>query len=186
MSSSPSNHRATRSGLRSQQWQAAVALSIAFGLLAGAAVAADKPESRPGSKPPAAKRATPQPAPRPLTPLLTREELRVCMDLKAGNRENGVDVQRMQPEIAAEKADLLRSGEAMRAELTVLDRTSADAVKDYNDRAAARDQQIARLEAKIIEFNAKVNAFEAGRETYGRDCENRRYDEKDEKALLNR
>ncbi len=116
---------------------------------------------------------------------MTREQLRACMTLQASNREHAADVKRMQPEIVAEKEELQQSGQAMKAELVSLDRSNADAVKSYNERAAARDRQIAQLEAKIADFNTKVTAFETGREAYGRDCENRKYDEKDEKALLN-
>jgi hypothetical protein len=164
----------------------AACLLIAGGFIGGSVHAADKPEPRSASRPPAAKRPVPQPAGKPLTPLLTREELRTCMNLKASNQESAAEVQRMQPEIVAEKAELQRSGETMKAELAALDRTSPDAIKDYNDRALARDEKIGKLEAKINDFNAKVSAIEAGRANYARDCDNRRYDEKDEKALLGR
>ncbi|WP_418320236.1 hypothetical protein [Piscinibacter sakaiensis] len=164
-------------------------LAVALGCAVGAAHAADKPADKPASKPAASKRASPPPAepvpaPKPLTPLLTRDELRACMTLQASNKQNAADVQRMQPEIVAEKAELQRSGETMKAELAALDRSSEEAVNGYNARAAARDRQIADLEAKISEFNAKLTAFETGRADYARNCDNRRYDERDEKALL--
>ncbi len=122
--------------------------------------------------------------PKPIEPLLSRDELRACMARQKHNKEQADKVTRLQSEVQAEKQELQRGGEAMKAELASLDRSNAEAVKAYNDRSAARNQRIAEFEKRIDEFNASVNAFDEGRAVYGRDCENRKFDEKDEKALL--
>ncbi len=140
-------------------------------------------------KPPPARQsgkkveATPY-VPKPIEPLLTRDQLRACMALQTRNKERAAEVTRMQSEITVQTDQVKRDGEALRADLATLDRSNAEAVSAYNQRATSRTQQVVDFEAKVADFNAKVQAFDDGRANYARDCENRKFDEKDEKALL--
>ena len=150
----------------------------------GAAVAAE-PTKKSTTVRPGAKKAEPTPfVPKPIEPLLTRDQLRACMALQARNKERAVEVTRLQSEVTAQTDEVKRDGEALRADLATLDRSNADAVNIYNQRAANRTRQVVDFEARVADFNTKVQAFDDGRASYARDCENRKFDEKDEKALL--
>ncbi|MEO8278291.1 MAG: hypothetical protein ABI564_01295 [Ideonella sp.] len=145
--------------------------------------------AEPTKKPPAvrqgAKKAEPAPfVPKPIEPLLTREQLRDCMALQARNKDLAAEVTRMQTEVTAQTDEVKRDGEALRADMATVDRSNAEAVNAYNLRAANRSRQVADFEGRVADFNAKVQAFEDGRAGYARTCENRKFDEKDEKALL--
>lgn len=159
--------------------------AAAAALLATSAVAAEPAKKSNPTRPAAARKAEPPaPAAKPAEPLLTRDQLKACMDLKASNKAQGEEVTRMHADIQAQTDAVKRDGEALRADLATLDRTNADAVSAYNQRTADRNRQVADFEVKVSDFNAKVKAFDDARERYIRDCDNRKYDEKDEKALL--
>ena len=76
-------------------------------------------------------------------------------------------------------------GQSLKEQLAALDRSSQEAVDQYNGRAAARDQRIDALEARMAPFNARVEAVAAERAAFGKRCDNRRYDERDEIAIKN-
>ncbi len=154
-------------------------------LLAAPADAADPPAKKtPPARPSVKKAESPPAAPKPVETLLTRDQLRACMDLQVRNKAQGVEVTRMQSDVSAATEEVKRDGEALRADLATLDRSNAEAVSAYNQRAANRNKQVVEFEAKVEDFNAKVLAFENGRAAYARDCDNRKFDEKDEKAIL--
>lgn len=160
----------------------AVCLALVMTLCGRDVAAADSPT---GKKADPANRSQAQPfVAKPIEPLLTKDQLRACMAQRKSNQERAAEVTRMQDEVLAEKDALIRGAETLKTELATLDRSNADAVNSYNDRASARTRQVADFENKVNEFNAKVLAFDSGRAAYGRDCENRKFDEKDEKALL--
>ena len=98
-------------------------------------------------------------------------------------REQNAEAGRLQAELEREKTELLKDGEVLKADLANLDRTDAAVVEAYNKRAIARDERIAAFEPRLNAFNAKVESLNAERAAYTSDCINRKYDEKDEKAL---
>ncbi len=147
-------------------------------------VAAQEPPKNPKPTKPAARPASaPAPKAAPAEPLLTREELRACMERQKRLREQTDRVSQLQAELQKEKSEILSDGEALKNELTTLDRSNVAAVESYNARAAARDQRINGFEPRVTDFNAKVQALNDERSGFSRDCENRRFDERDEKAL---
>jgi hypothetical protein len=113
-------------------------------------------------------------------PLLTRDELRACFALQDRIRADSDAAARERDALEQEKAAIVREGDTLKERLATLDRTSQEAVDRYNAEAAARDRRIDALEARLPAFNQKVEALAADRATWGRSCENRRYDEVDE------
>lgn len=153
-------------------------LVLALGA-AGPSWAADPPKPQ---KP--AARPVPKSGPgKPIEPVLSREELKECMDRQARLRENTAQASQAQGELEREKAEIQRDGEALKADLGTLDRSDAAAVEAYNARASARDRRIDAFEPRVNEFNTRVQALADERAAFTRLCENRRFDEKDEKAL---
>lgn len=118
-------------------------------------------------------------------PLLTRAELRQCLAQQENLRKSDDELRRERQALDDEKAELVRLGTELKEQLAALDRSSQEAVDQYNARAAARDQRIDVLEARMTPFNARVEAAAAERASFGKRCDNRRYDERDEIAIKN-
>lgn len=114
---------------------------------------------------------------------LTREQLRACIAQQTRLAQQDAELQQDQAALAAAKAELASSGAALKPELEALDRTSADAVNAYNERATARDKRIDDYEARVPRFNERVEAARVEREAFGKGCDNRRYFEDDEIAI---
>lgn len=141
-----------------------------------AAVAADKP----ASPKPGAERAFGTNA---KGPLLTRDELRSCFAQQDQLRAENEDIGRQRAVREAERDALVKSGEALKADLAALDRTSAEAVEQYNAKAAARDKAIDEHQTGATAFNQRIEAFNARKIGFDKACGNRRYDEADEAAI---
>lgn len=161
-------------------------LAVAMSSAVGAALAADPAPNAPRRNEP---RRAPAPAqmqspPRPIEPLLSREQLRSCMALQARNRQLAQDARENQVRLTSERDELKRLGDALQVDATTLDRTSEEAVAAYNGRVADRERRVSELERAVASFNQMAGAHEQGRLAYARDCENRKFDDKDEKAIL--
>lgn len=116
-------------------------------------------------------------------PLLTRAELRACLQRSDRIRAESDAVGRDRGTIEAEQAALVKSGEELKAELAALDRTNVEAVEKYVAKAQARDKRIDEHGAAADAFNARVAALQKEREVFAASCDNRRYDEADENAI---
>ena len=149
---------------------AAVAVAVAGAC--GAAGAADKPKKE-GSFGSA----------KPGGGYLTKEQLRNCLAQQSSSGRSDDGLQQERNALAATKAEVVRDGEALKARLDALDRTSADAVAAYNEQARDRDARVDQLEARIGSFNERALAATAQREAFAKACSNRRFFEEDEIAI---
>lgn len=116
-------------------------------------------------------------------PLLTRNELRECLAIEARVLDGTQSAARDREQLEREKTELIRQGDALKAELETLDRTSAEAIEAYRVRVLARDKAIDEFDARSDAFNARVGALDAERATFKQRCDNRRFDQADEAAL---
>ena len=142
-------------------------------LAATLCAAADKPAKKEGSF------GTPKAS----GAYLTKDQLRACLSRQEKIKVLDADLLREQAAIAAQKAEIARLGDALKATLESLDRTSAQAVADYNEAAAARDAQIDAYQARVTAFNAGVEAGQREHEGFAQGCSSRRYFEDDEIAI---
>lgn len=115
--------------------------------------------------------------------VLTREQLRACLARQAKVAQQDAEMLTEQNALAAAKAEVVRSGTELKEQLAVLDRSSPEAVSAYNERAAARDKSLADYQARVPQFNERVEAAKAEREAFGQGCDNRRFFEEDEIAI---
>ena len=163
MSSVPSRSRAA---------SAASALFCAITLFAaGTGQAADKTKEGAFGKP------------KPGSLLLSRNELRECLAQKERIRVQSDEMVKQQTQFTRNKDEIVRRGAELKDKLAALDRSSQEAVDQYNVEAAERDKLIEAYEAATPGFNARVDALTAQREAFVKSCDNRRYDEKDELAI---
>ena len=114
---------------------------------------------------------------------LTREQLRVCLSLKARTTQHDEALTKEKAALVALKDEIGRGGDTLKAQLEALDRTNAEAVAGYNDASQARDKQIDDYQARVTAFNTQVEANKPDHEAYAKGCENRRFFEDDEIAL---
>lgn len=114
---------------------------------------------------------------------LTRDQLRDCLRQHDRAAHEDADLKQEQAALADAKAQIARSGDALKLQLDVVDRASADAVAAYNAQAQARDKEIDDYQARVTAFNARVDARQAERDAYAKNCDNRRYFEEDEIAI---
>ena len=129
--------------------------------------------------------AADKPKPAAKTPLLTRDELRACMAHKPRIQGERDEVLRLRERLDAEKAELVRRGKELEQRLETLDRSSQEIVDRYNEDASARDAAIDEFETRAKVFDARAAALKTEQDAYARNCENRRFDERDEIAIKN-
>jgi len=115
--------------------------------------------------------------------LLTKEQLRNCMTLKARVAQQDDDLTKEQAALVATKGEIGRAGDALKGKLETLDRSNAEAVAAYNDESQVRDKQIDDYQARVTAFNTRVETNNGDREAYTKACENRRFLEDDEIAI---
>ena len=118
-------------------------------------------------------------------PLLTRAELRECLALQERVRSGSEVATRDREQIDKDRADLIRQGDELKADLDKLDRTSAEAIEQSRAGVVERDKAIDALDARAEEFNPRVGTLNADRSTFKQRCDNRRFDEVDEAAIRN-
>lgn len=164
-------------------------MTLSSRLLLVAALAAALPTLAPAQSTPAKPAAAAKPAPRTGSfgsgkgPLLSRAELRECFAQQDRIKSNNEAAAKEREGLEKEKTEIVEQGKVLKESLTTLDRTSAEAVQQYNAAVQARDQRIDAFEARMPQFNAKVEALQKDRDDFERQCGNRRYDEEDEIAI---
>ena len=117
------------------------------------------------------------------TPLLTREELRACMGRQTKLHQDRDGLVQVKSSLDAEKDAIVQTGAALKDQLAALDRTNAEQVAKYVEANNAREKRIDAYEQSSKDYNAKLESLEAANTAYKTDCENRRFDEKDEIAI---
>ncbi|MBX3607480.1 MAG: hypothetical protein KF788_19525 [Piscinibacter sp.] len=120
---------------------------------------------------------------KPSGPLLTRTELRDCLERLDRIRSRNDALAQERERIERDKADLLKLGDDLKAQLETLDRTNAEAVEAFKARASAREQAIDGFEKRTVAFNGDIEALGGERKQFAQRCENRRFDELDETAI---
>ena len=118
-------------------------------------------------------------------PLLSRAQLRECLAQQGRLQTLSADASKLQAGMAADEAEIKRLDAAHKEKFVSLDRTSAEAVAAYNTESQQLDKLIDAYNANTPAFNAKVEALQAERTSFAKDCDNRNYDEKDELAIKN-
>ena len=118
-------------------------------------------------------------------PLLTKSELRECLALQGRVKTGNDSAASEREQLEKDKAELMRQGVELKAQLEALDRTSVEAIEVYRARALARDKAIDAFEARTHEFNGRLTALGEDRAGFAQRCDNRRFDELDEIAIRN-
>ena len=114
---------------------------------------------------------------------LTKAQLRDCMNQQAKVKQQDTELQAQQDKLNADKAEIGKRGDTLKAQLETLDRSDPDAVSAYNEQAAARDKMIDDYQDQVTQFNTRAQSFNTERDAFTKNCSNRRYFEDDEIAI---
>jgi hypothetical protein len=131
----------------------------------------------------AADKPKPETTAKPSAKFLTKDQLRACMTQKAQAEQQDADLLKEQTALATDRAEVTRDGAALKEALVGLDRSNAEAVAAHNELALAQDKKIDAYQARVTAFNTRVEAGNAERVAYGKNCENKRFLEEDEIAI---
>ena len=115
--------------------------------------------------------------------MLTRDQLRDCLAQQARVAQQDQALPAQKAALGTTRDEIARSGAELKATLDTLDRSSADAVTTYNRQAQARDQQIDAYQARVTEFNTRVEIAGVERDAFMKACGNRSFFEDDEIAI---
>ena len=126
-----------------------------------------------------ADKKAPPPAPLPKTAILTPEQLSQCVTQKEKLAKDTDDVVKAKAAITAAKAEIDSTGAALNEQATTLDRTNAEAVANYNAKVLERNGRIDAYQAKVATYNTDAETVLAAKEAYEKACANRRYDDRD-------
>lgn len=116
-------------------------------------------------------------------PLLTRAELRECLNLQTRLRGIAEELVATQAALDKEKSELAQRKATLAEGLATLDRTSAPAVGAYNASVLEHEKGIDAYNEKTPAFNARAAGLQEQRGAFAKGCENRDFDEKDEIAI---
>lgn len=112
-------------------------------------------------------------------PILSRDELRACLDEQEALRKQAAEALEEQRGLDEEKAHIGQRKSELNEALATLDRTSQAAVDAHNVRAQELDARITDYNTKSAPFNARAGALNAQRQGWERNCASRRYREDD-------
>lgn len=116
-------------------------------------------------------------------PIMSMAQLRACVAQQARIQSQDEETRKTQQQLAAERAAIDSGATALKDGMATLDRTNKEAVEAYVAQAQAHDKLIDSYEARVLPFNAQVEALQAERAAYGKACEGRRYLEDDYKDI---
>lgn len=115
--------------------------------------------------------------------LLTRDELRECLAQDVRVKAMSEEAVTLQRALETGKSEIARHAEEINLARETLDRTSKEAVDAFNARGAEQDQRIVTYNERLPAFNAKVEALQAERASFAKNCADRPYDEGDYFAI---
>lgn len=179
----PDLHRMSRL-FTSWRHSAPVAIGLTIALCAPIALAADPPPAK--GKPVAAS-----PKPREgsfgkgssTLPLLTRDELRQCMNEQDRIKKEGADLAQAQARMDGERSEIERMGTELEADKAKVDVSDEAAVNAYNARVRQRTKLVEEYRAAAPVFNARVDKLAEDRKAYAAGCADRRFFEDDYDAI---
>ncbi len=115
--------------------------------------------------------------------LLTRDELRHCLQEESGLKSQAEQVSRGRVELDAEKARIAEDEQALGAERATIDATDAGAVEAFNVKLVALRERSAAYKARALAYNSEADAYNERQQRWSGQCADRPYDERDYFAI---
>lgn len=149
------------------------AAALAAALLAPPVVAQD-----------AARKAAPaKSAPKAKPNVMTRDELRACMNEQDRLQGMRTRVEQEQAALDRQKAEVVAMDAELQKKIASIDPNDETARKALETEGAQRDQAADAYNARVAQLREQALAFDSGRQAWVQRCTNRDFDEMDEAAI---
>jgi hypothetical protein len=133
------------------------------------------------TKPPA--KTTTKPAPKSKANLMTRDELRACMNEQDRLQAIRTEVDQEQAALDQQKARVQAMDADRQKRAAALDPTDEAGRKAIEDEVAKRDQEADAYNARLAVLRGQVAGFDADRQAWVERCTKKDFDEMDEAAI---
>lgn len=137
-----------------------------------------KTTAKTSAKPPANTTANAKPN------LMSRDELRACMDEQERLKQLGDRVKQEQAAADQLRAQVQQIDAALAGKRAALDPADAAATQAIADEVARRDQIVDSYNARLPALREQGTSFDTGRQAWVERCTRRDYDEMDEAAIM--
>ncbi len=152
--------------------------ALAAAMIAQPALAADTTPSAP------AKPAQPKSAAKGKPKVMTRDELRACMNDQDRLQKITAEIKSGQAELERQKADVQRIDAEMASKVaSPLDPNDTATLAALKDMGARRDAIADDYNTRLAGLREKSAAFDSGRKDWAERCADRDFDERDEAAI---
>ena len=128
--------------------------------------------------------AKPPPAAKPAGKLMSKDELRVCLDERDQRQAQRARLQADITASDAQRAELNRRSADIAQRRAALDPANPAAAEVLQADIVKQDEQVDRYNQQLRTLVSASEAFESSRADYIQRCETRPYDERDEIAIL--
>ena len=129
------------------------------------------------------KQAAPKPT-KGKANVMTRDELRACMDERDRLQEVRNQVQRENTALNTQQADINKLDAEISQKRAGLDPADAAGQQVLATDAARRDEQVAAFNTQLRSLNEQNRSLEERRTAWLAKCDGRNFDEKDEAAIM--
>jgi hypothetical protein len=164
--------QATQTSGRSRGLPLATAALAAL-LLIQPAVAQEKASTKTPAKATARSKAN----------LMTRDELRACMDEQDGLQATRTKIDQEQGALDRQKASVQAMDADLQKKVAAFDPADETARKALEDEATKRDEAADAYNARLAALREQVARFDTGRQAWVERCTKKNFDEMDEAAI---
>ncbi len=116
--------------------------------------------------------------------VMTRDELRACMDENDRLQEVRQQVQRVNTALDAQQADIRKLDAEIEQKRVGLDPADAAGQQGLVAEFARRDEQVTAFNAQLRSLNEQTRSLEERRTAWLAKCDGRNFDELDEAAII--
>jgi hypothetical protein len=130
-----------------------------------------------------AKKGAVKSTPKNKANLMTRDELRACMNEQDRLQQIRIAVEQGQASLDQQKAQVLAMDVELQKKVAALDPADEAGRKALEDEAVKRDQAADVYNARLAGLREQSKAFDTGRQAWVERCTTKDYDEMDEAAI---
>jgi len=166
-----------RNPFRAPRARSLLAAAATALLLTPPAIAQDKPAAKPPAK------STAKTPPKAKADLMTRDELRACMNEQDRLQAIRTKIDQEQKELDQQKSRVQAMDGERQQRAAALNPADEAGRKGIEDEVAKRDQEADVYNARLTTLREQVAGFDAGRRAWIESCTRKDFDEMDEAAI---
>lgn len=125
-----------------------------------------------------------KPAPKSRANLMTRDELRACLDEQDRLAQVGASIKKDQDALDVQLAEVKKIDAGLASRRETLDPADAAGRQTITDEEAKRDEIAESYNTKLRALREQAKVYDDGRAAWVQRCTTRDYDERDEAAVM--